>query len=81
MVILGLYTVLSPFLVIYGIKLGFKMATEPEEAASEPVFRTPKRRKSPKLPEDVKRDLDILHNIDVFDGTSKGQKEIKGESR
>lgn len=77
--ILGLYTVLSPFLIIYGIKLGFKMAQRPEETAAEPVIKLPRRRKAPQMSEGIKRGFDILHNIDIYDGTAYGQKEIKHE--
>lgn len=77
--ILGLYTVLSPFLIIYGIKLGFKMAQRPEETAAEPVIKLPRRRRTPQMSKEIKRGFDILHNIDIYDGTAYGQKEIKHE--
>lgn len=79
LMILGVYTVLSPFLMIYGIKLGFKMAQRPEETAAEPVIKLPKRRKTPQMSDEVKRGFEILRNIDIYDGTANGQKEIRHE--
>ena len=77
--ILGLYTVLSPFLIIYGIQLGFKMAQRPEEAAAEPVIKLPRRKKTPQMSAEVRRGFEILRNIDIYDGTANGQKEIRHE--
>jgi len=59
------------------MKLGVKMAEKPEKVAEEPAFTLPKRTKKPEMPEEMKRDLAKLANIEQYDGTSNGQMEIK----
>ena len=79
LVILGFYIIMSPFMMLYSVKLGFKMGQRPEKTAAEPVIPLPKRKKEPQVSKEVKRGFDILNNIDIYDGTSNGQKEIKNE--
>lgn len=75
-VILGLYAVFSPVVVVYGIKLGYRLASEGESVSKEPVFSPPKRKKKPKMPDEMRNDLTILQNIATYDGTSNGQRKI-----
>lgn len=75
-VILGLYAVFSPVIVVYNIKLGYKLANEGERVSKEPVFSVPKRKKKPKVPDEMRNDLTILQNIATYDGTSNGQRKI-----
>ena len=70
------YAFLSPFLIIKLIKFGMVVSEKPEKAVDTPVFIKP-RKKKPKLTAEEQRALDILGNIDAYDGTGFGQKEIK----
>ena len=80
-IILALYAVSTPYWMIKAVKFGISVAEEPEKAAEEPIFNLPEKKEEPQpvvLTEEQQRMLDVLDNIDVFDGTSQGQKEIKG---
>ena len=55
------------------------MAQRPEETAAEPAIKLPRRKKAAQMPDEVKRGFDILRNIDIYDGTANGQKEIGNE--
>ena len=77
------YAFLSPFLIIKLIKFGMVVSEKPEKAVNAPVFIKP-RKKEPKLTAEEQRALaekqralDVLANIDAYDGTGFGQKEIK----
>lgn len=79
LIILGLYAISTPYWVMKSIKFGIKCADKPEEAAEEAVFTLPdipKKEESVELPADMKRDIAVLANIEAYDGTSVGQKEI-----
>ena len=76
-VILAIYAVLTPIWIMKSVKFGIKCAEKPAEAAEEPVFTLPEKKKDVKVPEEMQKTLDILENIEVYDGTSNGQKEIK----
>lgn len=79
-IILAIYAILSPFWLIKAIKFGISMAEKPEEAAKEPVFTIPKKKEppvEPTLSPEEQKYIDILGNVDIFDGTENGQKEIK----
>ena len=79
-VILCIYAAISPFIVIKAVKFGMKCAEDPQTAAEEPVFNVDIRKEAEKpavLSPEEQQIIDILENIDVFDGTSTGQKEIK----
>lgn len=76
-VFLVLYVMGMPFIVIKYIKFGLMVAGEPKKAAEKPIFSIPKFRNKLKLSPEEKRAIDIMHNINVYDGTSIGQKEIK----
>lgn len=75
-IILGIYVLVMPFLLLFAVKFGIKLSTKPQKTAEEPLFKIPKPQKKPKMDKDTQRVMDILGNIDTFDGTSKGQKEI-----
>ena len=77
------YAFLSPFFIIKLIKFGMVISEKPEKAVDTPVFIKP-RKKEPKLTAEEQRALaekqralDVLANIDAYDGTGFGQKEIK----
>lgn len=75
---MAVYLMILPFILLKFIKFGMRMATkEAEKIAEEPVFTVPKKKHTPKVPEEVQRTLDIMENINNFDGTGMGQKEIK----
>lgn len=79
-IILVIYACLSPFWVIRSIQFGLSITKKPEDAAKEPVFHAPKTKKKPKpavLSAEEQQIMDILSNVDVYDGTEIGQKEIK----
>jgi len=78
-IILAIYAILSPFWLIKAVKFGVSLANKPEEAAKEPFIALPKKKKTvePDLSKEEQKIIDILANVDVFDGTSIGQKEIK----
>lgn len=70
------YAFLSPFAIVKLIKFGMMISEKPEKAVDTPVFVKP-RKKEPKLTAEEQRTLDVLSNIDAYDGTGFGQKEIK----
>ena len=76
-VFLVLYVMAMPILVIKYIKFGLMIADEPEKAAEKPVFNVPKFHRKSKLTPEQKKAIAIMQNLDIFDGTSLGQKEIK----
>lgn len=71
------YTMVSPLVVVKSIKYGIKLADKPKETAETPMFNVPKKKKKPKMSKEDERIINILANIDAYDGTSVGQKEIK----
>lgn len=76
-IIVIIYALLSQGFTIYAVKFGLKCAEKPGKVMEEPVFNLPKRKKEAKISESDQRVLDILSNIDAYDGTDTGQKEIK----
>lgn len=76
-IILAIYAVISPVIVLKSVKFGISCADKPEKAAEKPIFTLPKRKKEPEIPAAVQKGLDIIANIDAYDGTEAGQKEIK----
>ena len=81
-IILVIYACLSPFWVIRAVQFGLSVVEAPKDAAKEPVFNIPKKKKpakSPALSAEEQRIMDILDNVEVFDGTEIGQKEISNE--
>lgn len=78
LVILAIYACSTPLWVVKSIKFGLKIAENTEKAAEEPVFNIPSlpKKNDIELPEEVKADIAVLENIEAYDGTSHGQKEI-----
>lgn len=76
LVILAIYACSTPLWVVKSIKFGLKIAENTEKAAEEPVFNIPTKKNDIELPEEVKADIAVLENIEAYDGTSHGQKEI-----
>ena len=76
-IVLVIYAAVSQIFMLKAVKFGLKGAEKPEKAAEEPVFTLPEKKKEAKVSESEQRILDILGNIDAYDGTSAGQKEIE----
>lgn len=76
LVILAIYACSTPLWVVKSIKFGLKIAENTEKAAEEPVFNIPTKKNDIELPEEVKADIAVLENIEAYNGTSHGQKEI-----
>ncbi len=79
-VVLVIYAVLSPLWVIKAVKFGISVGENHKEAAEKPVFHIPsekKKVKPPVLSKEEQQIVDILENVDIYDGTSRGQKEIE----
>lgn len=77
LIFLVVYIVVLPFITIRIIKFGLKVAVKPKEAVSEPIFNVKAYKKAPKLSPEDKRRIAIMQNVEAFDGTGFGQKEIK----
>lgn len=73
LIILGIYVLVSPFLMISCVKLGYEMG----QVEPVTVNKIKRRHKKVKLSAEEQKALDILNNVDVYDGTSRGQREIK----
>lgn len=86
-VVLVVYAMLTPFFVVKSIKFGMQIAPKADELPksidsgklTKRKIRLPKRKsKADKAREkELERITDILSNIETYDGTSIGQKEIK----
>lgn len=76
MVIFGIYVLVSPFLFIFCIKFGYRMADKPEREVEKPVIPKIAKKKA-KVSKDQQAELDYLQNIFAFNGTSQGQKDIE----
>lgn len=76
-IVLMLYIMAVPLMVVKSIMLGVKLAEKPQETAEKPIFNIPKPKKKPKLSKEDRRNLDILANIEAYNGDSTGQKEIR----
>lgn len=77
LVLLVIYTMATPFFYVQAIKFGMRVWDEPDEVKEMTTFHLPKRKKEPKMTPSEQRTYQILQNIDRYDGTSNGQKEIK----
>ena len=71
--------ILLPITSYFSFKLGVETAKSMGNSEKTPVFRSKPLRKFKKLPEtkEIKRANAILANIEAYDGTSLGQKEIE----
>lgn len=80
LVVFAIYIMIMPFGVLKFVKFGIKAAEKPTAAADKPIFdiKLPKiHNDEPQLTEKQIRDLMILANVDRFDGTDAGQREIE----
>lgn len=75
-VILAVYVMMTPLFYYKAVKFGLRCAQKPEETGEE-VFHLPKKAKKPKMTPEEDRMVQILSNIDRYDGTPTGQKEVK----
>ena len=75
--VLVAYICVTPYFYAKAIKFGMKIAEKPEEAADMPIFNLPKITKKPKMTPEEDRMMQILSNIDRYDGTPNGQVEVK----
>lgn len=75
-----LFDILSVVLVIYVMILPFILFGMVSALVGRPSAQVLPRRKKkkPQISPKDQRIIDILANIDAYDGTSKGQKPIKG---
>lgn len=71
------FAAFTQIMIIKAVRFGFMLFDDPDEAAKEPVFSIPKPKKKPKMTNEDKRTVDILANIDRYDGTSNGQVKVK----
>lgn len=76
-VLLVLYAFSTPLFVFKAIRFGMSVWDDPAEMNEQTVFHLPKRKKKPKMTAEEERTMQILKNIDRYDGTSNGQVEIK----
>lgn len=88
LIMLVVYVMFSPIFIIESIKFGVKLASKPDQVADIPVLNIKLPKKKPKKTKEQKKaeqaaaqkleeTAAILENIDIFDGTNFGQKEIK----
>ena len=76
--VLVVYTLFMPIIVIKSIKFGISLGGNVEKPEEKPVFfNIPKKKKKPKTTPEQETAMAILANIDAYDGTSNGQREIK----
>lgn len=71
------YVCFTPYFYAQALKFGIKIGTKPEKAAEMPIFNVPEKKEKPKMTDEEYRKMQILANINRYDGTSNGQKEIK----
>lgn len=76
-VILVVYVCISPYFYAKAVKFGIKLADKPSETAELPFFNIPKHKEKPKMTPEEYRTAQIMANIGRYDGTSRGQVEIK----
>lgn len=82
--VLAAYVMISPIFYVKAVKFGIRLAEDPQEVSSEDeatTFNLPKRKVKPKMTPEEDRTYQILANIDRYDGTSVGQKEIKVDGK
>ena len=75
--ILALFAIISEYMLVKAFHYGVKVGKAKDEIVPEPFSRPKRKSKAPKKAKETEKLNDILHNIDVYDGTSIGQKEIK----
>lgn len=75
--IMAIYIFLTPYFCFRAIKFGMKIAQHPEKVPEEKTFTIPMPKKKPKMTAEEERRMQILQNIDNYNGTSVGQKKIE----
>ena len=82
------YLMFLPVIVMKSIEFGARLSNKPEDAAEVPVlniFSTKKKAEQTaeqkKATAALEETMAILENIDAYDGTGTGQKEIKHGSK
>lgn len=75
--ILGLYAVLSPFFMLKFLKIGYKMGNLEEIRERRIILNRSISRKRKTTDKEREQIEDSLANIEAYNGTSSGQKEIK----
>lgn len=78
-IVLAIIAILMPIITLIAVKLGFRLAEKPEEAIKEPIFNVPKPKRKPKVDKQTQIMLDELENINAYNGTGFGQKDIEYE--
>ncbi len=82
--VLTAYVMISPYFYVKAVKFGIRLAEEPEEVSKETestTFNLPKKKVKPKMTPEEDRTYQILANIDRYDGTSRGQEEVKVDGK
>lgn len=75
--ILVLYMFLTPYFLFRAVKFGIKIAQNPEEASEEHTFTIPMPKRTPKMTAEEDRRMQILKNIDNYNGSSVGQVKVE----
>lgn len=75
------FAVFSQIMVIKAVKFGIKIAEKPEDAAEQPIFHIPEKKKKPEMTESEYRNAQILGNIDRYNGTSSGQVKVQPQEK
>lgn len=78
------YVMCTPIFLAKALKYGIRLASKPEEAADDSVLNIKMPKKKPKPTKEqeeavrmVEATMKILDNVDAYDGTGLGQKEIR----
>ena len=68
------YALSTPFIMIYCIKFGCRLADNPKKVATEktPIIKKPAK----KMTQEEKDEQQFLQNLMRYDGTSRGQQKI-----
>lgn len=78
------YALVTPIFYVKAVKFGIRLTEEPEKVSREDeltTFNVPKPKRKPKMTPEEDRATQILANIDRYDGTSAGQKEIRVDGK
>lgn len=71
-----IYTMITPFFYVKAIKFGMDLWEDPDDAGFFD-FHLPKKPKEVEISDADKRTMQILQNIDRYDGTPNGQVKVK----
>lgn len=72
------YALCTTIIAVMSIQFGMSLTHKAEKVEEKPVFfNLPKKRKKAKTTPEQEIAMAILANIDAYDGTSNGQREIK----